>query len=178
MDTIKDLFFLHERGFQSGVLGMVFVLFSTLAPLISGFLVQAKGWRWYHWLVSIISGIDMLLIFFLLPETNYQRDLHHALDDARAYNVDDIDEKPTHAMPTTDPKTSSPIHIEQATSSDIFIAKPYLQQLKPWSSVSFKTSAYWPLVRPWITMIFPAVSWATLAFSAHVSWYDCLSSTI
>jgi MFS family permease len=64
MDTLKDLFFLHERGFQSGILGMVFILFSTLAPLICGYLVAAKGWPWYHWLVSIFAGVNMLLIFF------------------------------------------------------------------------------------------------------------------
>lgn len=155
MDTVKDLFFLHERGFQSGILGMVLVLFSTLAPLICGFLVAAEGWPWYHWLVSVLAGVDMLLIFFLVPETNYKRDLHHALDDAGA---DDLNAK---ELPST--------HVEQTTSRHEFTKQSYIQELKPWSPVDPQVSIVWPFVRPWITVAFPAVGWATLAFAVHVA---------
>lgn len=55
MDIIEDLFFLYERGLQSGILGMAFILCSTLPPLICGFIIEARGWPWYHWLVSIIA---------------------------------------------------------------------------------------------------------------------------
>jgi MFS family permease len=170
MDTVKDLFFLHERGFQSGVLGMVFILFSTLAPLICGFLVAARGWPWYHWLVSILAGVNMLLIFFCFPETNYKRDLHQALDDAGAGGMDYAEEHDGQDLNTLDLKTSPALHIEGTITGSIFITKSYIQQLKPWSPVDPEVSVWWPFIRPWITLTFPAVIWATLAFAAHVAW--------
>jgi MFS family permease len=166
MDTLKDLFFLHERGFQSGILGMVFILFSTLAPLICGYLVAAKGWPWYHWLVSIFAGVNMLLIFFFVPETNYKRDLHRALDDAGADEMDDGKEEHGHDLDALDLKESPALHVERRTIT----AKPYIQQLKPWSPVDPEVSVWWPFIRPWITLAFPAIIWATLSFAAHVAW--------
>lgn len=169
MDTVKDLFFLHERGFQSGVLGMVFILFSTLAPLITGFLVSAKGWRWYHWLVSILAGLDMILIYFFLPETNFERNLHLALDGAGAVSVDDVNEEPEEQA-GADSKDSATSHIEQSTTTQTFVKKSYAQELKPWSTPNPNTSTLWPFIRPWISASFPAVAWSTLSFAAHVSW--------
>ena len=166
MDTVKDLFYLHERGFQSGVLGMVFILFSTLAPLITGFLVSAQGWRWYHWLVSILAGLDMILIYFFLPETNFERNLHLALNGVGAVGIDDSHKEKS----VDDSKESAVSQIEQATTSPIFVKISYAQQLKPWATPSAKTSTLWPFVRPWISASFPAVAWCTLSFAAHVSW--------
>ena len=44
-----DLFFLHERGWWMGV--YVIGLFGgvSLGGLISGFIINAKGWRWHFW---------------------------------------------------------------------------------------------------------------------------------
>ena len=82
VSTLNDIFFLHERGTQAGVQAIWLSWGSSLAPVICGFLIQDKGWRWYHWLVSIMAGVDMILIFFFVPETQYPRDLHKSIDAA------------------------------------------------------------------------------------------------
>ena len=169
MDTVKDLFFLHERGFQSGVLGMFFNLFGTPAPLIGGYLVAAKGWRWFHWLVSILAGFNMLLIFFLIPETNYKRDLHQ-LADAGTDETDDVQDQDRHDVKSFSHKESSALHLERTMTRRTFIAQSYIQQLKPWSPVDPEVSVWWPFIRPWITLAFPAISWTILVFAAHVAW--------
>jgi len=47
--VVKDLFFLHERGWWMGVY-MWFFQCAAYAPIIaSGFLITAKGWRWHFW---------------------------------------------------------------------------------------------------------------------------------
>src|SRR5437762_9084170 len=40
-----------------------------LGQLVSGFVVQAKGWRWIHWHQLIINGVLMLCIAVIFKET-------------------------------------------------------------------------------------------------------------
>ncbi|TVY44349.1 Caffeine resistance protein [Lachnellula occidentalis] len=42
----------------------------ALGPLISGFAVTAKGWRWSLWEILWAAGPIFLLMFMLLPETS------------------------------------------------------------------------------------------------------------
>ncbi|TVY22234.1 Caffeine resistance protein [Lachnellula hyalina] len=42
----------------------------ALGPLISGFAVMAKGWRWSLWEILWAAGPIFLLMFMLLPETS------------------------------------------------------------------------------------------------------------
>src|SRR6266536_1412264 len=78
--TLNDLFFLHERGTPTGMQALALSIGNSSAPIVCGFLIQSQGWRWYHLLVSILAGINLLLIFFLVPETEYRRDLHQSMD--------------------------------------------------------------------------------------------------
>lgn len=41
-----------------------------MGPLIGGFVVEAKGWRWTIWVLMMISGVAFVLLFFFLPETS------------------------------------------------------------------------------------------------------------
>jgi MFS transporter, DHA1 family, multidrug resistance protein len=42
----------------------------ALGPLLSGFAVTAKGWRWSLWEILWAAGLIFLLMFMLLPETS------------------------------------------------------------------------------------------------------------
>jgi len=42
----------------------------VVGPLVGGFAVQAKGWRWSIWPLLWASGFVWVFIFFLLPETS------------------------------------------------------------------------------------------------------------
>src|SRR5258707_14349075 len=86
--SLNDLFFLHERGTQNGIQALSLSIGNAVAPIVSGFLIQSKGWRWYHWLVVILAGVNWLLIFFLYPETAYARDLHKSMDAAAVSRAD------------------------------------------------------------------------------------------
>jgi hypothetical protein len=70
---------------------------NLIAPIVCGFLIQSEGWRWYEWVVSILAGANLLLIFFLAPETDYKRDLHKSIDSTGANSGDE--ETPTSAGP-------------------------------------------------------------------------------
>jgi len=47
-----DLFFLHERGYWMGVYSFVLQAGGPVGSIVSGFAIQALGWRWHLWVPS------------------------------------------------------------------------------------------------------------------------------
>ena len=46
---------------------------TQIGPLITGYLVEARGWRWFFYLCVILNGANLVLTLFLLPETSFRR---------------------------------------------------------------------------------------------------------
>lgn len=68
----------RERYFATAM--ALFALFlaagSQVGPMIAGFLITAKGWRWFFILCAILIAVNLLFMLFILPETNYRRFLY------------------------------------------------------------------------------------------------------
>jgi MFS family permease len=47
--VVKDIFFLHERGWWMGVYMVFFQSLPSLFVVVSGFVITALGWRWHLW---------------------------------------------------------------------------------------------------------------------------------
>lgn len=45
---------------------------SLIGPLIAGYLVLARGWRWFFIVCAILAAVNLLMTIFLLPETTYE----------------------------------------------------------------------------------------------------------
>lgn len=52
-----DLFFLHERGWWMGVYLTGLFGGVSLGGLISGFIINALGWRWHFWVLPTIPHL-------------------------------------------------------------------------------------------------------------------------
>ncbi|OBT98402.2 hypothetical protein VE01_03142 [Pseudogymnoascus verrucosus] len=70
---VADLYM--ERYFATAM--AIFSIFlaggSQIGPMIAGFIITAKGWRWFFILCAILIGVNLVLILLFLPETNYRR---------------------------------------------------------------------------------------------------------
>ncbi|KAG9780213.1 MFS general substrate transporter, partial [Aureobasidium melanogenum] len=71
--TIAEIFFLHERAFRLGIYTLLLLGGKNLIPLVSAAIIQAKGWRWVFWIVTIVVGFGLCLLFFFVPETFWDR---------------------------------------------------------------------------------------------------------
>ena len=78
----------------------------ALGPLLSGFAVMAKGWRWSLWEILWAAGPTFLLMFMLLPETSTPnillrraRRLRKLTGNPLLQSQSEIDQK--HMKPTT-----------------------------------------------------------------------------
>jgi len=71
--TIAEIFFLHERAFRVGIYTLLLLGGKNLVPLVSAVIIEAKGWRWVFWVVTMVAAFGMALLFLFVPETFWDR---------------------------------------------------------------------------------------------------------
>ncbi|KKA24829.1 MFS transporter, partial [Rasamsonia emersonii CBS 393.64] len=71
--TIAEIFFLHERAYRVGIYTLLLLGGKNLVPLVSAAIIESRGWRWVFWVVAMIVGGCLLLLFFFVPETFWDR---------------------------------------------------------------------------------------------------------
>ena len=75
--SLMDLFFQHQRGSVLGIYVLATSVGTFLGPLISGYIADSDlGWRWMGWFAVIISGITLVIFYFGLEETAFERDIY------------------------------------------------------------------------------------------------------
>jgi MFS family permease len=45
---------------------------SQVGPMIAGFLIEARGWRWFFILCAILAAFNFVTAIVFLPETTYE----------------------------------------------------------------------------------------------------------
>ena len=73
VQTIVDVFFLHERGMYMGIYFTMYFTGAFIGPIIAGNMAQYVGWRNFFWLCTATSILIFLLLLFLFPETKFHR---------------------------------------------------------------------------------------------------------
>ncbi|KAF8243301.1 MFS general substrate transporter [Wilcoxina mikolae CBS 423.85] len=71
--TIAEIFFLHERAYRIGIYTLLLLGGKNLVPLVSASIIQTMGWRWVFWVVAMIVGFNLGLLFLFVPETFWDR---------------------------------------------------------------------------------------------------------
>ncbi|KAK3937522.1 major facilitator superfamily domain-containing protein [Diplogelasinospora grovesii] len=71
--VVMETFFKKERARYMGIWTIMVTLGVPLAPFIFGFVALRVGYRWIYWTLAIVNGAQLVLYFFLGPETRYVR---------------------------------------------------------------------------------------------------------
>ncbi|PGH03640.1 hypothetical protein AJ80_08661 [Polytolypa hystricis UAMH7299] len=71
--TIAEIFFLHERAYRVGIYTLLLLGGKNLIPLVSAAITEGLDWRWVFWIVAMVIGLGLVLIFFFVPETFWDR---------------------------------------------------------------------------------------------------------
>ncbi|KAK4942089.1 hypothetical protein LTR10_018125 [Elasticomyces elasticus] len=168
---INDIFFLHERGSKMGLYIIFLYGGNSLMPLISGFVIDGAGWRWFCWLCAILSGINFLAIFFFVEETRFDRTTtpltvqnSHAVPEKSSPDpqMEQL-EKPE--LCTTEEASPPAVSDSQLTG----VKKTYIQGLSLWSGVS-EISFFSHFMRPYLMIVYPAIIWAMITYSLALAW--------
>lgn len=71
--SLSDIFFEQKRGSVMGLYVLATSVGTYLGPLLAGFVADGVGWRWVGWFAVIISFATLLVFYFSLEETTFDR---------------------------------------------------------------------------------------------------------
>ncbi|KAK5046000.1 hypothetical protein LTR84_008787 [Exophiala bonariae] len=169
---INDIFYLHERGSKMGLYIIFLYGGNSVMPLISGFVIDRAGWRWFCWLCAIISCLNFLAIFLFVEETRFERNVApsgqqvgEVLPEKTPANYTREQHLEKVNVSTTE---NSPTAVDEG-SEVTGTKKSYLRTLSLWSGIS-EQSFFSHFMRPYLMIVYPAVIWATVTYSLVLAW--------
>lgn len=122
----------------------------------------ALGWRWFSWLCTIICGILFVAIFFLVPETRFERVellARAGQPSIQAHSAPPEDEILKNAV---DRRIEAEFLEQPSSNAASSRQKSYAQQLNLWSGVP-NQSFFGLFMRPIFMIAYPAVIWSTIS---------------
>lgn len=70
---VSDIYFIHQRGSGLAVVGALHFALTLICQVAGGFVVQYLGWRKVFMIEAGIIAALLPAVFFLVPETTYDR---------------------------------------------------------------------------------------------------------
>jgi len=70
---IKDIFFFHEHPRKINIWAGFVILSPYFGPLFTAFILTTQVWNWGFWLLTIMTGLCLILIVLFVDETFYNR---------------------------------------------------------------------------------------------------------
>ncbi|KLT40406.1 MFS general substrate transporter [Cutaneotrichosporon oleaginosum] len=67
--TVADIFRPEIRGHKMSTYGVAVVISPCVAPVFSGLIVDKHSWRNLFWFCLALCGLQLILYFFIVPET-------------------------------------------------------------------------------------------------------------
>ncbi|TKA70008.1 hypothetical protein B0A55_07043, partial [Friedmanniomyces simplex] len=71
--TVAEIYFLHEKAYRLGIYTLLLLGGKNLVPLVSAAIIQSLHWRWVFYIVAMVVGFGLCLLFFFVPETFWDR---------------------------------------------------------------------------------------------------------
>lgn len=138
---------------------------SQIGPMVAGFLISARGWRWFFILCAILIGANLFLMMFLLPETNFRRVLFEGETaqevDKQAVEMLEHSEKNVEATPEA-----------QTLQVNVPYAGSYWKDLVNLKNRGTEERGIWSWPRqfslPFRFLLVPHVLFATLAYGVFL----------
>lgn len=70
---MQSLNYIHSRNSRLSLIWAAGGIANAVLGILSTYIVAALDWRWYIWILFIISAVSTVLIIFLVPETTFPR---------------------------------------------------------------------------------------------------------
>jgi MFS family permease len=181
--SLSDIFFQHQRGAVLGVYVLATSIGTYLGPLIAGYIADSDspvgGWRWIGWWSVIISSATLLLFYFTLEETAFQRP--NQLLNGEASDIDAnvqkevAQEEKAQTLEPTNSGTAPLPAVSQHLPSSADAPKTYWQRhalITPASNLrGFGFKQYFSrLLHTLRVFSFPAVIYSGIQWGAQDAW--------
>lgn len=173
--SLSDLFFQHRRGLVLGLYVLAVSIGTFTGPLVAGFITDSDilGWRWVGWLAAIISGAMLVLFYFGLEETSFDR--KHTIEglevpsrQSQIAKADSANEKSA-TVTSTSPKVTLDEEFGSMKGKTYFQRIALITPSPTLIGTGFKQYLHrlWLLLR---VFAFPAVLYSGLQWGAQDAW--------
>lgn len=81
ISMIGDIYFVHQRGLFMSITQFILGAVSNLSSVITGPITTNLGWKYLFHLSVLFTGLQTVLLFFFVPETQYNRDHRYDIDE-------------------------------------------------------------------------------------------------
>ncbi|KAK7432214.1 hypothetical protein QQZ08_001159 [Neonectria magnoliae] len=187
--VIGDVFFTHDRGFYMGLYCWTLWGAAFLAPVASGFVADALGWRWIQYIMTIIGAFTTILTFFFFEETMYYRPNTQpilGIQEATAAGDMGALEKKIHTESNQDDakyNSSSPDQASVTRSIENHSAdertKTYTEKLKMWGLHDPRQpNTFKFFFLPFQLLRYPGMVFAGILVGGILSWYNVVGGSL
>ena len=92
ISMIGDLYFVHQRGVSMSIVQFILGAVSNLSSVICGPITANLGWKYLFHLAVLFTGLQTILLFLFVPETQYNRDHRYDTDEIAKENLAELGE--------------------------------------------------------------------------------------
>ncbi|EAT85210.1 hypothetical protein HBH56_171260 [Parastagonospora nodorum] len=90
VSMIGDLFFVHQRGTFMTLIQFILGAASNFSAIIVGPIATNLGWRYLFHILIPFTALEVILLYFFVPETSYNRDHRYDIDELSQDNLADL----------------------------------------------------------------------------------------
>lgn len=165
--TIKDMYFVHERGTRIAMWNLFLMCGIAGGSLISGYIIQNLGFRWTFWICAILFGVLLVAIALFVPESTFLRPASFADIASSTDKTVELDEH-------VEIKDASSLEIQTTTAAtntnNQDTKQSYLSSLRIFTGRYSNASPLKIFARPFILFFYPAVFWGFLLYGITLTW--------
>jgi MFS family permease len=111
--TVSDIFVPAVMGSKMAMYVVAIVTAPAAAPFFCGLIVHAGSWRNLFWFILGLAGLQLVLFFFLVPETQWVEDAAPGAAPANLASLPGLSTGDKASGPPEDPgKRDQPMHID------------------------------------------------------------------
>ncbi|KAL6246911.1 hypothetical protein RBB50_006218 [Rhinocladiella similis] len=166
--SVFDMFYTHQRGRMLSFYLFGQQLGSILGLITGGSIADGPGWRWSQYIVAIIDGGVLVLLFLTFEETLFPRFLFSSVNGSvvrtgrpvsTVANTKDVENTLTSTESPSEPEIDNGMAPQ-------FPKRTYMEKLKPWVYFPQDKTSYWQYFRrPFLLFTFPNIVIAGVIFA-------------
>ena len=146
----------HQRGKRVAFLNIMSLGPINLSPILSGYVADKYGWRTNFWILTAFTALNLVLIVFFSPETQYKRPSMYDTDVLSARSEDGV-EKDHHSAAAA-----------ETTSQEA--RRSFWQELLPCTRMYSKANPLIFIVQLFACAGYPPVIWTFLVAGTYSGW--------
>ena len=174
---IGDLFYVHQRGVWMTVIQFVLGAASNFSAIIVGPIATNLGWRYLFHILIGFTALEVVLLFFFVPETAYNRDHRYDIDELADDKLAELAAtERRHAGLSSTPEKDSEndiVQVETAASRNPAIRpkKTFFQELALFSGTYSDDNLFQLFLAPFAVCLNLAVLWMVIVTGGLTAFF-------